>query len=179
MNVNKIILVTGGARSGKSVFAEKCTGSHIGKRAYVATAHITDPEMAARVKLHRERRAGQGWINLEEEYDLAAALKRAGDAGAEAVLVDCLTVWISNLLFRSADFSEAEMAAQTEKLIPALKAFPGVVVLVIGEVGQGIVPANELARRFRDCSGRCGQLIAAAADEVWYCVCGIPMKIKG
>ena len=177
--MNKIVLVTGGARSGKSVFAEKCTADHAGKRAYIATAHIMDSEMAQRVELHQQRRAGQGWINIEEEYDLVSALNRAKEQQAEAVLVDCLTVWINNLMFRSAEFSEADMAAETEKLIPALKAFPGLAVLVINEVGQGIVPENELARRFRDCSGRCGQMIAAAADEVWYCVCGIPMKIKG
>lgn len=177
--MNKIILVTGGARSGKSVFAEKCTAEHAGKRAYIATAHIMDPEMAERVRLHRERRSGQGWSNIEEEYDLASALARAEGRHAEAVLVDCLTVWINNLMFRSDGFSEADMGRETEKLIAALRSFPGLAVLVINEVGQGIVPENELARRFRDCSGRCGQMIAAAADEVWYCVCGIPMKIKG
>jgi len=175
----KIILVTGGARSGKSVFAENCTAPWQGKRAYIATAHVTDEEMAQRVKLHQERRIAGGWFNIEEEYDLAAALERAKEQGVQAVLVDCLTVWIGNLMFRCADFSEADMRRETEKLIAALKAFPGVAVLVISEVGMGIVPENELARRFRDCSGRCGQLIAATADEVWYCVCGIPVKIKG
>ena len=175
--MNKIILVTGGARSGKSVFAEKCTGFAAGKRAYIATAHITDGEMAHRVKIHQERRAGNGWTNIEEEYDIAAALEHARKN--EAVLVDCLSVWINNLMFRDPAFSEADMVRETERLVSAAKGFPGVVVLVLSEVGQGIVPMNELARRFRDCSGRCGQMIAAAADEVWYCVCGIPMKIKG
>ena len=177
--MNRIILVTGGARSGKSVFAEKCTLEYAGKRAYIATAHIFDEEMAQRVKLHRERRAGEGWSTIEEEYDLSAALKRAQEQNAEAVLVDCLTIWINNLMFRSPDFTEAEMIVETEKLIGSLKAFPGLAVLVISEVGQGIVPDNAQARLFRDCSGRCGQMIAAAADEVWYCVCGIPWKIKG
>jgi len=177
--MNRIILVTGGARSGKSVFAEKCTSEYAGKRAYIATAHIFDEEMERRVKLHRERRAGDGWTTIEEEYDLCAALKRAQKQNAEAVLVDCLTIWINNLMFRNAGFNEAEMAAETEKLTGSLKAFPGLAVLVINEVGQGIVPDNAQARLFRDCSGRCGQLVAAAADEVWYCVCGIPWKIKG
>ena len=177
--MNKIILVTGGARSGKSVFAEKCTLDHAGKRIYIATAHIFDEEMARRVKLHRERRAGEGWSTIEEEYDLNAALKLAQEQQAEAVLVDCLTIWINNLMFRNANFTEAEMRLKTEKLIGSLKAFPGLAVLVISEVGQGIVPENAQARLFRDCSGRCGQMIAAAADEVWYCVCGIPWKIKG
>lgn len=175
--MNKIILVTGGARSGKSVFAEQCTAFAAGNRAYIATAHITDEEMARRVKAHQERRAGNGWTNIEEEYDLAAALGQARNE--KAVLIDCLSVWINNLMFRDPAFSEEDMARETERLTAALKAFPGVAVPVINEVGQGIVPANELARRFRDCSGRCGQMIAAAADEVWYCVCGIPVKIKG
>ena len=175
--MNKIILVTGGARSGKSVFAEKCTDFAAGNRAYIATAHITDEEMADRVKLHQDRRAGNGWTNVEEEFDLAAALEQVRNK--EAVLVDCLSVWINNLMFRDPDFSEADMVWETERLTAALKSFPGVAVLVINEVGQGIVPINELARRFRDCSGRCGQMVAAAANEVWYCVCGIPMKIKG
>ena len=177
--MSKIILVTGGARSGKSVFAEKCTSEYAGKRAYIATAHIFDEEMAQRVKLHRERRAGEGWFTIEEEYDLNAALKQANERKAGAVLVDCLTIWINNLMFRNADFSEAEMGLETERLIGALKAYPGLAVLVINEVGQGIVPENAQARLFRDCSGRCGQQVAAAADEVWYCVCGIPWKIKG
>ncbi len=177
--MNKIILVTGGARSGKSVFAEKCTADHAGKRAYIATAHIFDEEMEQRVKLHRERRAGEGWSTIEEEYDLNAALKLAQERNAEAILVDCLTIWINNLMFRNANFTESEMRLETEKLIGSLKAFPGLAVLVISEVGQGIVPENAQARLFRDCSGRCGQMIAAAADEVWYCVCGIPWKIKG
>ena len=175
--MNKIILVTGGSRSGKSVFAEQCTDFAAGNRAYIATSHITDDEMMRRVKAHQDRRAGNGWANIEEEYDLAAALEQA--RGNDAVLVDCLSVWINNLMFRDPAFSEADMVRETGRLTAALKAFPGVIVLVINEVGQGIVPENELARRFRDCSGRCGQMIAAVADEVWYCVCGIPMKIKG
>ena len=88
--MNKIILVTGGARSGKSVFAEKCTDFAAGNRAYIATAHITDEEMARRVKVHQDRRAGTGWTNIEEEFDLAAALGQARNK--EAVLVDCLSV---------------------------------------------------------------------------------------
>lgn len=177
--MNKIILVTGGARSGKSVFAEKCTSEYAGKRAYIATAHIFDAEMEHRVKQHRDRRAGNGWFTIEEEYDLNAALELAREQHAEAVLVDCLTIWINNLMFRNGNFTETEMKEETEKLIGALKAFPGLAVLVINEVGQGIVPENASARLFRDCSGRCGQLIAAVADEVWYCVCGIPWKVKG
>lgn len=177
--MNQIILVTGGARSGKSLYAEKRTAEFSGRRAYIATAPIMDEEMARRIKLHQERRTGNGWFNIEEECDLVSALRKAEERHCGAVLVDCLTLWISNLMFRKEAFSEMEMKAETEKLIDALKAFPGLAVLVINEVGQGIVPENALARLFRDCSGRCGQMIAGVADEVWYCVCGIPMKIKG
>ena len=177
--MNKIILITGGARSGKSVFAEKCTAGFPENRAYIATAPVIDGEMKQRVKQHRERRAGNGWFNIEEEYDLASALKQAEEQHAGAVLVDCLTLWINNLMFRNENFSEKEMIRETERLLAALKNFPGLAVLVLNEVGQGIVPGNASARLFRDCSGRCGQMLAAAADEVWYCVCGIPMKIKG
>ncbi|MBO4632666.1 MAG: bifunctional adenosylcobinamide kinase/adenosylcobinamide-phosphate guanylyltransferase [Lentisphaeria bacterium] len=177
--MNKIILVTGGARSGKSVFAEKCTADYTGNRVYIATAHIMDEEMKQRVKLHQERRAGNGWFNIEEEYDIASALKQAERQHAGAALVDCLTVWINNLMFRDESFNEKGMIRETDRLLTALKHFPGLTVLVLNEVGQGIVPENASARIFRDCSGRCGQMIAAAADEVWYCVCGIPMKIKG
>lgn len=177
--MNKLILVTGGARSGKSTFSESLTDAFRTKRFYIATAHIFDEEMRSRVELHQARRAGQGWTTLEEEYDLSAALAKAADQGAEAVLVDCLTVWINNLLFRDPDFSEGKMAETAEDLIVSLKKFPGTVILVLNEVGMGIVPENQLARTFRDCSGRCGQMIAAVADEVWLCVCGIPMKIKG
>ena len=177
--MNKIILVTGGARSGKSVFAEKCTAAYAGNRVYIATAQITDDEMARRVKQHQARRAGNGWFNIEEECDLSSALKQAEEQHAGTVLVDCLTIWISNLMFHKENFTEKDMIRETETLLASLKTFPGLAVLVINEVGQGIVPENALARLFRDCSGRCGQMIAAAADEVWYCVCGIPMKIKG
>ena len=121
--MNKIILVTGGARSGKSVFAEKCTYFAAGNRAYIATAQITDEEMAHRVKIHQERRAGNGWTNIEENYDLAAALGQARNC--DAVLVDCLSVWIGNLMFRDAAFSEQDMARETDRLTSALKAFPG------------------------------------------------------
>lgn len=174
----KLILVTGGARSGKSTFSESLTDPFTGKRFYIATAPVLDPEMEYRVKLHQERRRGNGWTTIEEETNLISAVDRAQEEGAEAILVDCLTLWINNLLYRNPEFREADMARETADFLQRIHSFPGTVVLVLNEVGMGIVPENELSRNFRDCSGRCGQCIAREADEVWLCVCGIPMKIK-
>ena len=179
MEMNRIVLVTGGARSGKSSFSEKRVLVFGTKYVYVATAPVLDEEMKERVGRHQAKRAGDGWLTIEEPLDLCRALAEAERLGADAVLVDCLTLWINNLMYRDPAFDEAKMAVKTETLLAALKAFPGLVVLVINEVGLGIVPDTPLGRAFRDCSGRCGQLIAAEADEVWFCICGIPQKIKG
>jgi len=177
--MSRIVLVTGGARSGKSAFAEKRVRDFSTKRVYVATAPVLDEEMRKRVAHHQAKRSGDGWITIEEPLDLCRAFSEAERAGADAVLVDCLTLWINNLLYADAVFDEAKMAGRVEELLKALKAFSGLAVLVINEVGLGIVPETPLGRVFRDCSGRCGQLIAAEADEVWFCICGIPQKIKG
>ncbi|OQA88897.1 MAG: Bifunctional adenosylcobalamin biosynthesis protein CobP [Lentisphaerae bacterium ADurb.Bin242] len=179
MNRNRIVLVTGGARSGKSSFSEKRVLASGTKYVYIATAPVLDEEMKKRVGRHQARRAGDGWITIEEPLDLCRALSEAERLGADAALVDCLTLWINNRMYRDPEFDEAKMAIETEKLLEALKAFPGLAMLVINEVGLGIVPDTPLGRAFRDCSGRCGQLIAAEADEVWFCICGIPQKIKG
>ncbi len=176
---NKIILVTGGARSGKSAFAERMVRENSSRHVYIATCPVLDDEMRGRVKLHRERRRGYQWITIEEQLDLAGALKRAQEENADGVLIDCLTLWINNLMYHLPKFDEKEMKKKTADLLGALEEYPGQVVLVLNEVGLGIVPGTPEGRVFRDCSGRCGQMCAAAADEVWMCVCGIPLKIKG
>ena len=101
------------------------------------------------------------------------------EENADGVLIDCLTLWINNLMYHLPKFDEEEMKKKTADLLGALEEYPGQVVLVLNEVGLGIVPGTPEGRVFRDCSGRCGQMCAAAADEVWMCVCGIPLKIKG
>lgn len=176
---NKIILVTGGARSGKSSFSERLVCENSRKRAYVATCPVLDDEMRSRVERHRKDRAARQWDTIEEQIDLAGALRLAEESGADGILVDCLTLWINNLLYHDPDFAEDAMKEKCSDLIAALENYPGLVVLVLNEVGLGIVPDTPLSRNFRDCSGRCGQMLAAAADEVWFCVCGIPRKIKG
>lgn len=178
----EVILVTGGCRSGKSAFAEKLVREADSEnRFYIATCPVVDAEMAERVRRHQERRAADRWITIEEETDLVSALRRC--TAGSAVLVDCLTLWISNLMYAADQknrlFGEDEMRAECERFQAACAAFDGTIVLVLNEVGLGIVPENEIARRFRDCSGRCGQMIASFADRVYLTVCGIPMKLKG
>lgn len=166
----KSILITGGARSGKSRFAERVTLS-LGRPAiYVATAEARDAEMADRIARHRARR-GPEWTTWAEPLDLCAVL-RASDGGPPR-LVDCLTLWLTNLMLGARDW-EAEVEALAD-LVPRLTA-PA--VFVTNEVGAGIVPENALARAFRDAAGLTNQRIAEACDELWFCVAGHPIKVK-
>ena len=179
---NRLILVTGGARSGKSLFAEQLVAETASRKFYLATCPVFDGELAERIARHKARREADDWRTIEEQLDLGSALREAAASGGDGILIDCLTLWINNLFFQAAqekrEFGETEMAAECDRLIPELRAFPGIVVAVLNEVGMGIVPESPLARRFRDCSGRCGQKIAAAADALYFTVCGIAQRIK-
>lgn len=166
-----VTLVLGGARSGKSRFAEALVDRHPGRRSYLATAEILDGEMAERVKAHRARRDSD-WKTVEEPLELARALKAETEQGA-AVLVDCLTLWLGNLLGQERD---AEM--EIDGLIASVGQFGGPVVFVSNEVGLGIVPDNALARRFRDLAGTLHQRLAEKADRVVFVVAGLPMNLK-
>jgi adenosylcobinamide kinase/adenosylcobinamide-phosphate guanylyltransferase len=166
-----VTLVLGGARSGKSRYAEDLVDRHPGRRTYLATAEVLDDEMAARVKTHRARRDSD-WKTVEEAIDLAGALKVETEQGA-AVLVDCLTLWLGNLLGKDRDVD-----AEIDGLIAAVGQFGGPVVFVSNEVGQGIVPDNALARRFRDLAGILHQRLAEKADHVVFVTAGLPMKLK-
>jgi adenosylcobinamide kinase / adenosylcobinamide-phosphate guanylyltransferase len=176
-----IHLVTGGSRSGKSAYAQMLAEALPGPRAYIATCPVIDGETAERVKLHREARDASAWETIEEPVDPAGAIRRAG--AYRVLLVDCLTLLINNLLYkaerRGEAFTEETTALHCRELIDACKTFPGTVVFVTNELGMGIIPANEAARRFRDCAGRCNQMIAAAAGEVTLVVSGIPLRLKG
>lgn len=165
-----VILITGGARSGKSKRAETRTRAFPGQPAYVATAEALDAEMDARIAKHRARR-GTDWIEREAPLDLVPALVATDGGGAR--LVDCLTLWLSNLMHAGRDWERevTELAA----VLPGLRS---PVVFVTNEVGLGIVPDNALARSFRDAAGIMNQTIAAAADEVEFVVAGLPMKLK-
>lgn len=165
-----LTLVLGAARSGKSRYAEGLVTAQPPPWRYVATAEARDEEMAARIAAHRARRGG-GWTVVEAPHDLAAVL---GDTDALPTLVDCLTLWLSNVMMANADI-ETEIA----RLEGAARGRRGELVLVSNEVGAGIVPDNALARRFRDAQGVLNQRIAACADRVVLVVAGLPLFLKG
>ena len=164
------LLVTGGARSGKSRFAEARAMQLGAPLVYIATAQAFDDEMTKRIAEHQDRR-GPEWTTVNETLALADAL-RATD-GKGPCLVDCLTLWLSNLMFAEASLQEA-----TAALVQAIPARRDPVIFVTNEVGGGIVPENALARRFRDEAGRLNQTIAEAVDEVYVCISGMPLRLK-
>jgi adenosylcobinamide kinase/adenosylcobinamide-phosphate guanylyltransferase len=168
-----IILVTGGARSGKSKYAEQRAATLGSRRLYLATAEAKDEEMARRIAEHRKRR-GTGWTTIEEPMELSSVLLAQRNQ-IDFALVDCVTMWLSNLLlYRDAEFAQE----QAEKLTETLPLLDFPVVLVTNEVGCGIVPDSSLARQFRDLAGWANQQLAAAANEVVLIVAGIPMIVK-
>lgn len=167
-----LILVTGGARSGKSALAETLAARLPGPRIYIATAQAWDAEMTQRIALHRDRRDA-GWTTLEEPRDLAGALRRSDGQGVR--LVDCLTLWLSNLTHAD---PPADVAPQIRQLCDTLAAQISPVILVTNELGLGIVPENALARRFRDAHGLMNQAVAATASQVWMAVSGLPLRLK-
>ncbi|WPJ94612.1 bifunctional adenosylcobinamide kinase/adenosylcobinamide-phosphate guanylyltransferase [Coraliomargarita algicola] len=171
----KVVFVTGGCRSGKSRYAESLCTAVPGPRAYIATAEIFDEEMRERVRLHRAQR-GDAFDTIEAPIDLAAALCGV-PAGTTVVMVDCLTVWLGNLMHHLSDFDE-----DCPVIVDFLQALGEVscqVVLVSNELGMGIVPEHAMSRRFRDVAGRLNQRVAAIADEAYLTVSGLPIKLKG
>jgi len=164
-----IHLVIGGARSGKSSFAERQARESGLAVTYVATCEARDEEMDARIAYHRERRPAE-WRTVEEPLALAETLLREATA-ERCLLVDCLTLWLSNAMF-------AKREDEIDKLLATLPTLPGRILLVSNEVGWGIVPENALARRFRDEQGRLNQRIAAIADRVTLVAAGLPLVLK-
>ncbi|MCB2111546.1 MAG: bifunctional adenosylcobinamide kinase/adenosylcobinamide-phosphate guanylyltransferase [Defluviimonas sp.] len=168
--MGKTILITGGARSGKSRIAETMALSLGDCAVYVATAEALDAEMAERILQHQARRGSQ-WRTHAAARDLAAALRATDGQGPR--LVDCLTMWLSNLMLADLPWESA-----ADALLAALRGQRDPVVFVTNEVGMGIVPDNPLARAFRDAAGSLNQRIAAACDEVYLAVSGLPLKVK-
>lgn len=169
-----VIFITGGARSGKSRLAERLAGNFGGPLGYIATGAAGDGEMAARIARHRQRR-GDAWTTVEEPLDLVGTL-RENDGRYRAVLVDCITLWLTNLLLTYDDPARClDMVKELTSLFPLLKT---PVILVSNEVGMGIVPENRLARQFRDLAGEANEMIAAAADEVHVTFSGLPLRLK-
>ncbi|AWN50102.1 bifunctional adenosylcobinamide kinase/adenosylcobinamide-phosphate guanylyltransferase [Methylobacterium terrae] len=165
-------LVLGGARSGKSSYAEGLVEAQAGPWLYVATAQAWDDEMRVRIAEHRARRAAP-WKTIDAPRDLPGAIR--GAEPGRPVLVDCLTLWLTNAMLDDG----ADLAAETGALLAACADAAGPLVLVSNEVGFGIVPENALARRFRDEAGRLHQRLGALADRVVLVVAGLPMTLKG
>lgn len=167
-----ITLVLGGARSGKSQYAEKLVAASGLTPVYVATAAALDDEMGERIAHHRERRGGE-WTTIEEQFALAETI--AHEARPDRILlVDCLTLWLSNLTF-----AERDIPAEQAGLIAALVDSQGPVVLVSNELGLGLVPETALGRRFRDAQGRLNQAVAQVATRAVFVAAGLPLVLKG
>lgn len=170
-----VTFILGGCRSGKSGFALKTADAiAAGRRVFIATSMPCDDEMKARVARHRTER-GAGWTTVEAPLALTEAIAANARSGC-VILVDCLTLWISNMLLETG--APAEVETRIPRLIQALAQVSCPVVLVSNEVGAGIVPENKLARQFRDLAGTVNQAVAAAADRVVWVVAGIPVTIK-
>ena len=179
--MNRLTLITGGARSGKSGYAQQLAEQYGGPRVFLATSRADDPEMAARIDRHQREREGRNWRTVEEPLDPARAL--AGIEPEALVLIDCLTLWIANLMQRAHeqghDLDESGIIREAERLLAAARNRLGPVIMVSNEVGLGIVPDNPLARRYRDLVGRCNQVVAAGADQVFLVSCGLALPLSG
>lgn len=177
--MSNIIFITGGTRSGKSRHAEEIARGFGAPLGYLATAQALDAEMDDRIRVHRQRR-GEGWVTIEEPLHLPQALA-ANDGQHRAILVDCITLWLSNLLLRYED-SGADAAERigedVQRLVTTLRDLRTPVILVSNEVGMGIVPESRLGRLFRDIAGQTNQRLAALANEAWLVVSGIPVRLK-
>jgi len=174
-----ITVITGGARSGKSGYAQKLAENSASQRVYIATARPDDEEMRRRIGRHQASR-GESWRTVEEPLDLTGAIKTLPPDGV--AVVDCLTLWLSNMMMeafeRGRPFGEDEAAREGEKLRQSIAPLPSPIILVTNEVGMGVMPTNELARRFGDCAGRLNQIIAEEANRVVLMTCGIATIIK-
>ncbi|WP_395328467.1 bifunctional adenosylcobinamide kinase/adenosylcobinamide-phosphate guanylyltransferase [Novosphingobium sp. BL-8H] len=163
--------ILGGARSGKSRHGQALIEAQPGRLAYIATGEALDDEMEARIARHREER-GPRWSTIEAPYDLVGAIARAA-AEADAVLVDCLTLWLSNLML-----ADVPLPPQFEALCHAIADCPVPLALVANEVGLGLVPETRLGRAFRDEAGRLNQQVAAVAESVVFVAAGLPLRLK-
>ncbi len=171
---SRSVLVLGGARSGKSRFAETMARETGLERVYLATGRAWDDEMRVRIATHKADRADDGWITHEEPLDLIGALKTLDQPG-RVILVDCLTLWVTNLMMEEG----RDVYAEGDSLAAALRDLQSTIIFVSNEVGLGIVPDNKMARAFRDHAGRLHQSIAAQAAEVYFIAAGLPLKMKG
>jgi adenosylcobinamide kinase/adenosylcobinamide-phosphate guanylyltransferase len=171
----RMIFITGGCRSGKSRYALHYANQHFSKKLFLATCEVLDEEMAQRIENHKKMR-GLEWQTVEEPVNIIDKIKKDG-ADSEVILIDCLTLWLYNLLMKWD--SDLRIMEETETLIDTLNKSDASFILVSNEVGMGIVPADPLSRRYRDLLGTMNQRIAEALDTVIFMVSGIPIFLKG
>ncbi|MCD6582623.1 MAG: bifunctional adenosylcobinamide kinase/adenosylcobinamide-phosphate guanylyltransferase [Desulfuromusa sp.] len=175
-----LIYISGGCRSGKSNYAQKLAESLPGKRAYVATCPLIDEEMEQRIAHHQQQRSDQKWETIEAPFDLVTAIKQASHF--DVLLIDCLTLWINNLLYEAEQkgetLTEQMINDRCTKLVSACRKTDQTVIFVTNELGMGLVPIDPVSRRYRDCLGRCNQTIAQFADKAIFMVSGIPLTLK-
>ncbi len=180
MAANKLIYISGGCRSGKSNYAQTLAESLPGKQVYIATCPKIDSEMDQRITLHQQQRANRNWHTIEAPLELAAAVAQAGEF--DIILIDCLTLWINNLLYNAEQngelINEQAIAAECIKLVETCRKQNQTIIFVSNELGMGLVPADAISRSYRDCLGRCNQTIATLADEAIFMVSGLPLILK-
>ncbi len=178
--MGKTVFITGGSRSGKSSYAQRLAEGLEAPRLYLATCPVRDEEMRERVRRHQRSRKGLQWKTVEEEKQIEKVIDHAADYNV--ILVDCLTLWVSNLMWEAQQtgvpFSEDAMEERARALAIACGGLDGTVILVTNEVGWGVVPENPVARHYRDIAGRCNQILAAESDAVVLLVSGLPMILK-
>jgi adenosylcobinamide kinase/adenosylcobinamide-phosphate guanylyltransferase len=179
--MSRLILITGGSRSGKSSFAQTLAEGLPDPKIYFATCPVIDAEIAGRVARHQADRSAAGWKTIEETLDIAGVLTRIPDG--RTVLIDCLTLWINNLMYtagqQGSEITEDDIAGLCRDMVAACRKRTGTIIFVTNEIGMGIVPDNAASRLFRDLAGRCNQVVAAAADVAVLMVSGLPLYLKG
>ena len=171
----KVIFITGGCRSGKSRYALDYVNQNFLKKLYLASCEALDEEMAQRIEHHKKMR-GPEWHTIEEPVEIVDKIRQYGDK-VEVILLDCITLWLSNILMKWD--SDSRIMDEVDRFVDVIKQSPTSFIIVSNEVGMGIVPAEPLGRRFRDLSGMVNQKIAEVADTVIYMVSGIPLFLKG
>jgi adenosylcobinamide kinase/adenosylcobinamide-phosphate guanylyltransferase len=172
----RLLLVLGGARSGKSAFAQSWCEARPGARVFIATALALDDEMRARIDRHRADRRGRGWTMVEEPHAVAAAL--AATPSGATVLIDCLTLWLAARIDADGNLDEDAAAAEAGAIVAAARARAGATMIVSNEIGLGVVPGDALSRAFVDAIGRIHRAVAAAADDVVLLAAGLPLPLK-
>jgi len=172
----ELVLIIGGARSGKSSFAQRLAKNVGGKVLFLATAQAGDDEMAERIARHKASRPAT-WRTVEEPLELASVLQREA-ASTDVVIIDCLTLWLNNLLLREGSASETEVLGQVDRLLDVYQKGTASYIVVSGEVGLGLVPPYPLGRLYRDILGWMNQKVASRADKVFLMIAGIPLELK-